>query len=522
MTERSLTWQSVEYWAARKPQAEALVGAAGRYSWAEVKAAVDRLAASLLRAGVQSGDRVAFMAAACPEFVIAFMATTRIGAIWLGINPKMTAPEIAYLLTEARPKMLIAARQFAGEDMQPKITEALTALPQAQLMVLGDPVQGALRYADAVGVDVDTAPLGDLPEFDPDQDALILFTSGSTGRPKGVVHTHRSIVANIRQECAKFPVDETSRLLLHFPINHVAAVVEFGFASVYGGACLVCMESFDPVASLKMVEAEKITLLGQIPAMFLLQFRTEEFARTDFSSLRSFIWAGSPAPSLMVDVLSGLAKKTGADLITGYGSTETCGFVTYTVPGDGAERLVRTAGMMAEGWELRIDAEAGAQVGEILVRGDFLFDRYWNNEAATAAVKTSDGWYRTADTGWLDAEGYLHITGRNSEMYKSGGENIFPREVEEVVERHPAVLMSAVVPLPDPIFQEVGWAYVMPKPGQEVSAEALAEVCRTHLANYKVPKRFVVQPALPMLPNGKIDKKTILAGALDLLEAADG
>ncbi|MCC5968836.1 MAG: acyl--CoA ligase [Pararhodobacter sp.] len=523
MIERGLTWQSVEYWAARKPEAEALVAGAVRYSWAQTKQAVDRLATYLAGQGVSKGDRVAMMAPACPEFVISLMAVNRIGAIWMGINPKMTVSEIRYLLSESTPKVLIAARMFGGEDMRDKIAASLDASPALQNVVtLGEAFGSAVSFDAAMDAGADTSVLQSIPAFDDDTDAIILFTSGSTGKPKGVVHTHRSLVANVRVECEKFPVDESSRLLLHFPINHVAAVVEFGFASVYGGACLVCMDGFDPVASLQMVEREKITLLGQIPAMFLLQFRTDQFAKTDFSSVRSFIWAGSPAPRLMVDVLGAIAQKTGAQLITGYGSTETCGFVTYTAVGDGPDRLTRTAGAMAGGWDLRIDlpkGDADTKIGEILVRGDFLFDRYWNNDAATRAVLSEDGWYHTADTGFVDDDGYLHITGRQSEMYKSGGENIFPREVEEVVERHDSVLMAAVVPVPDPVFQEVGWAYVMPKPGHEVTPDALKALCAEHLVNYKLPKRFVIQSALPMLPNGKIDKQSIRANALKALQS---
>ena len=533
MSERRVTWQSVDYWAEKKPEAEALVTSSARYSWAQTKQAVDRLASWLIGCGVKKGDRVAMMAPPCPEFIFVFMAANRIGAIWLGINPKMTVPEIRHLLDEAAPKVLIATREFMGEDMREKIDACLDASPEfSRLLVIGEAFDGATSLDAAMAEEADTAAL-DAIELDPDGDAIILFTSGSTGKPKGVVHTHRSLVANVRVECARFPVDESSRMLLHFPINHVAAVVEFGFASVYGGACLVFMEGFDPNASLEMVERERVTLLGQIPAMFLLQFRTDRFAKTDLSSVRSFIWAGSPAPRLMVDVLGGIAQKTGADLMTGYGSTETCGFVTYTEPGDGTERLMRTAGAIADGWELRIDIPEDATgsaaaasnepaIGEICVRGHFLFDRYWKNEAATRAVKTVDGWYRTSDTGFVDADGYLHITGRQSEMYKSGGENIFPREVEEVIELHANVLMAAVVPVPDPVFQEVGWAFAMPKPGREVPEDELIAACRKNLANYKIPKRFIILPALPMLPNGKIDKQALRDKARDEVSETHG
>jgi acyl-CoA synthetase (AMP-forming)/AMP-acid ligase II len=398
-----------------------------------------------------------------------------------------------------------------------------------KVLVIGGGVQGAEDYAAWVG--------RERSEFDPvladraaavgaGDEALLMYTSGSTGKPKGVVHTHRSIVANIRVEIEKFYWKDSARVLLHFPINHVAADVEIGFGAIMSGACMVLMDRFDPAGTLAMIPREKLTALGQIPAMFLMEFKDPAFFQTDLSSIESFLWAGSAAPQIMVDVLDQICRQTGASLITGYGSTETCGFVTYTEKGDGRQRLLHSAGRIAPPFELKIVDEGrrslpDGQVGEIAVRGAFLMKGYFNNPAATAAVIDAEGWYYTGDLASRDAEGYITIAGRRSEMFKSGGENVYPREVEELIETHPAVLFAAVIAVPDALFQEVGWAWVMLLPGQAVSEEELRALCKEKLANFKVPKRFFIRPQVPMLASGKIDKLALKKEAGALLTEKD-
>ena len=213
----------------------------------------------------------------------------------------------------------------------------------------------------------------------------------------------------------------------------------------------------------------------------------------------------------MIDVLSAVCQKTGASLITGYGSTEVCGFVTYTEKGDDPETLMKTAGRIADPFELKIVDDdrnelPDGQVGEIAVRGPFIFEEYLNMPEETAKVMDREGWYFTNDLAFKDNRGYIHITGRKSEMFKTGGENVFPREVEEVLEGHASVLFAAVIGVPDEVFQEVGWAFIMLQPGKEVAEEELQALCKTKLANYKVPKKFFIRPVLPVLPSGKVNK----------------
>lgn len=519
MTWRGLTqtWHFVEKWAEEQPGAEAIVFNDERLSWSDFKREMDRVARAYLDIGVEPGDRVAFLSMARTEFLTTYMAAGKVGAIWLGLNPKFSLAELRYQIGDSRPKVLIALRRHLDKDLADDIRALAQEFPfLKKILVIGDPVEGAEGFAEFVGrersslqsaLDERARGVGD------DDEALLLYTSGSTGKPKGVVHTHRSIADNIRIEAQKFHLHNRSRLLLHFPINHVAADTELGFASVLAGACLVCMDRFDPVETLRMVTKEKLTVLGQLPTMFLIEMQLPLFQETDWSNVEAFLWAGSKAPDVMVRKLFEISRKTGALLVTGYGSTEVCGFVTYTEreDSDSLDVLVQTAGRAPYPFLLKIVDDNRKEVpdgtvGEIAVAGSFLFKRYLNKPEETAAVIDAEGWYYTGDLAYRDGSGYIVISGRKSEMFKTGGENVFPREIEDVLESHPAVVLAAVVGVPDDIYAEVGWAFVMKKPGQDVAEEELREYCRQRLANFKVPKKFLVRPALPLLPTGKVNK----------------
>lgn len=520
------TWHYVEKWAAARPAAEALVFGDERVTWAGFKKDMDRTAKAFLEAGVQKGDRIAMLSMARTEFPITFMAAGKIGAIWLGLSPKFTLDELRFILNDCRPAVLITLEEYMGQDLGPTLETLMAECGfLKKVLVIGSAIEGAASYAAFVDRDrpeLDETLAARAAEVDEHDEALLLYTSGSTGKPKGVVHTHRSIVANIRMEIDKFYFGQDTRTLLHFPINHVAADVEIGFGAIMAGACLVLMDRFDPAATLAVIPGQRITALGQIPAMFLMEFKEPTFGQTDLSSLKSFLWAGAAAPRIMIDVLGNVCRQTGALMLTGYGSTETCGFVTYTEKGDGVEKLLKSAGKIVPPFELKIVDENRrevpvGQVGEIAVRGAFLMKGYFNDPQATAAVIDGQGWYYTSDLASKDADGYIYIAGRRSEMYKSGGENVYPREVEDLIETHPAVLFAAVIGVPDEIYQEVGWAYAMLKPGQEVSEEKLQQLCKEKLANFKVPKRFFVRPLLPLLASGKVDKMGLKKEAAKIL-----
>ena len=510
-----LTWHYVEKWASEHPNKEALVFGDERLSWIDFKNRMDLIAKAYLDIGVRKGDRIAFLAMARNEFLTTYMAAGKVGAVWLGLNPKFTLDELRYQLNDSRPVVLITLRDFMNNDLSENTRTLMRECPFVKkVLVMGEPFHGAENLNDFVSIqrpELDESLNRRSAEITKEDPALLMYTSGSTGKPKGVLHTHYSIVENIKVEVDKFHFHENTRGLLHFPINHVAADVEIGFGCLMSGGCLILMDSFDPVSSIKMVEKERVTMLGQVPVMFLLQMKQPDFMTADLSSVEYFIWAGAAAPKLMIDVLSAVIQKTGAGLLTGYGSTEVCGFVTYTEAGDDIDTLTKTAGKIAAPFALKIvDDEhhelPDGEVGEIAVKGPFLFKEYLNMPEETAKAVDKDGWYFTNDLAFKDDRGYIHITGRKSEMFKTGGENVFPREVEEVLESHQSVLFAAVIGVPDEVFQEVGWAFIMLQPGKGVTEDELRTLCNAKLANYKVPKRFFIRPVLPLLPSGKVNK----------------
>jgi len=425
---------------------------------------------------------------------------------------------LRYQIGDSQPTVLITLGEYMGRDLAADVARLAQEFSCIKkILVIGGSLPGAEDFADFTHRSRDSLA-ADLERrvrvATPADSALLMYTSGSTGQPKGVVHTHRSIIANIRVEMQAFHLHNGSRALLHFPINHVAADVEIGFAMVIAGGCSIMMDSFHPLESLQIIAQEKITLLGQVPVMFLLQMQQPQFSETDFSSVEQFVWAGAAAPKVMIDALCGICAQTGATLVTGYGSTEVCGFITYTEAGIDEHRLVNSAGRVATPFELKIVDPArrelpDGEVGEIAVRGAFMFKTYLDKPAETAAVLDDDGWYYTGDMAHKDERGYIFISGRKSEMFKSGGENVFPREVEEVLESHQGVLFAAVIGVSDDLYQEVGWAYIMRQPGTRVTAEELRELCQRHLVNYKIPKKFLLRPELPLLATGKVNKAAL-------------
>lgn len=511
----TLTWHFVDYWAKERPDAEAIVFEDVRITWAEFKERVDRTAKAFLEAGVVRGDCVAMIAMARHEFLITFMAANKIGAMWLGLSPKFTVHELRYIIDDAQPALLISLHTYGGKDL----TEDGKAMVREfaylkKILIIGgpdDPEHGFEHFVNQPRPELDAALAQRAAEGRPTDDALLLYTSGSTGKPKGVIHTHKSIIASAREEAKHFGMHAGTRMLIHFPINHVASTIELGFTAIFGGACSVCVDHFHPQSALDIMERERITVIGQVPAMFLLQFELPKFHEMDWSHAERFIWGGAAAPSTVLTILGDLAAKVGAKLLTGYGSTELGGFVTYTTGDEDPETMMKTVGPVVPPFEAKIVDEARRSLpvgatGELAVRGDCVMSRYHNLPEATRAVVDDEGWYYTGDLATMDERGYISIVGRRSEMFKAGGENVFPREIEEALEHHPDVALAAVIGVPDDLYQEVGRAYILLKPGHTTTPEALREHCRTRLANFKIPKEFDIRTELPLLPTGKVNK----------------
>jgi len=507
----------------RRPDQDFLVLDDTRLSYAETKVAVDRTARALMGSGVQRGDRIAFMGDPTPAFWINFLAVTSIGGIWVGLNPKYTHGEVDHVIGDAEPCMLFGLSMFDGVPSGPEFRRLEETHSSLQKLVVvdsdGSDADGAVVtmtewLAATTGVsDADLAARrAGIATNDP---AFLVYTSGSTGRPKGALITHRgSNICNVIAIERKGLADR--RIICNLPINHVGAIGDICARTMTGGGTLFFQERFSPEAMLRTIETEHLNTIAGVPTMLQMCADHPLFENTDLSSVDLIAWGGAAMPA---ELLQRLIDATGAPHCTmGYGMTEVTGGVTYSGLTDSIELLSTTVGTPDDRQPLRIwhpdgrEAATG-EAGEIQTKGDFVMAGYWRNPEATAAAFTDDGWFHTGDLAVLRPDGYVQIVGRMSEMFKSGGYNVYPREVELALEEHDGVSLAAVVSIPDPRFQEVGVAYVMGD--TDLDPALLRSFASERLANYKVPKQIHVMDELPLLPIGKVDKKSLQALAME-------
>ncbi|WP_252259862.1 class I adenylate-forming enzyme family protein [Erythrobacter aurantius] len=490
----------VRWWAAHDGAREAAVLGGTRWSYATLEREVTSLACAMLAAGVARGDRVATLAPPGLDFLKSYLAATRIGAIWVGLNPRYRFDELAHVLRDAAPRLLLARAH-------PELAEVRALCPLT--VMLDDPAdldafiaKGAALPAGAL----DSA-MACVTAEDP---AVLVYTSGSTGAPKGAILSHGAIVRFARGQNDIWPLSPL-RVLNYFPINHVGCLNDILAPALVAGGCCVFMEQYDTRESLRLMQDEAITFWGSVPSVFQMQLALPDFADFDLSAVQLIVWEGAAmAPDLIAQLGRICRWRT-----TNYGMTETTSAITVLEPTDDETLLSETVGSAFPGVEVRLMGADGAptrpgEAGEVQTRSALNCLGYWNNPEATAAAFTPDGWFRTGDLAMQRPDGRYRIVGRLKEMFKSGGYNVYPREIESVIEAHPDVSAAAVVGIPDPVWDEVGVAYVE----GAVTAEAIAEWCRARLANYKIPKHIHCEAALPLLPIGKIDKPLLRRRAL--------
>ncbi len=498
------------------PHRDAVVFEGDRISWSELRDRVDDCARALLAMGVEKGDRVAMLSTSRPEYWTVFLATTAIGAIWTGLNPRHRLDEYRYRVGDSKPKVLVGQMGFEGRHYGGDLVALAAEHDCVEGLVVfgGQPPEGAvslesfLAEAATVSALQYEAARSAVEALDP---ALIVYTSGSTGKPKGAVLSHYGLAFGSLVQTEHFGVS-LPKVVVNFPIDHVACVADTCCTTLVRGGTIVFQERFDPAATLAAVEAERATVWGGVPTMLQLALALDDFDAYDLSSVEAILWGGAALPREAVERL----QQTGARLMSMYGMTETSAHVTYTEPGASASVLSETVGKPDVRFPCRIVDDAGnacgvGEEGELQFEGDYLMLGYWERPEATRDSFTADGWLRTGDLGHWREDGNIVIVGRRSEMFKSGGYNVYPREVELVLEEHEGVAMAAVIAVPDDLYQEVGHAWVLETPGAEVDVVQLREHCRAKLANYKIPKRIHVAAELPMLPVGKVDKKALAA-----------
>lgn len=480
------------------PDRPALIGAAGRRTYRAMAADIARAARALsARAGIGPGDRVAILSGNSIAYLECLFAVARLGAIAVPLNIRLADEELAFQLADSGAALLIAdAEHLARAD---------------RLHQLGGPV---VLTPDALAASGEAAADRPLPaEPDAAVPFLICYTSGTTGRPKGAVLTQENIFWNAVNNTLALELTSADRMLTVLPLFHIGGINCFALPVLFAGGVVVVPPRFDPALTLELIASERATIVMGVPTILDDLRRHPSFATADLSSVRWFYSGGAPCPRELIDDY--LAR--GLPFGQGYGMTETAPTVLMLARDDMRERA-GSVGKPVAFARIRVVDERGAEVppgevGELQVRGPNLFAGYWQQSAATAA-SFSDGWFRTGDLAWRDAAGFVTIAGRKHEMIISGGENIYPLEVEQVLATHPAVAEVVVFRVADERWGEVPAAVVARKPGRAVDVAELQAYCAGRLARYKIPRRITFVPALPRNATGKIDKRA-LARELD-------
>lgn len=495
----------VEHWARETPGAVAFVDAGTTVTYRELAERVRRFAAALRVSGIRPGQRVAMLTHPCGEFWVCLLGTLRAGATWVGLNPKYQLEELLHVVGDSRPALIVGMPLSGDRDLVPVLRRLAEHVSAPEPILLGREGADGWDALVAAGEREGAEPTPpDAP--DPDSGAMIVYTSGSTGRPKGAVLSHRGLCASFRIQ-AQHNAIESMRVVVNLPINHIGGVGDLCCTPLVQGGTLLFQPQFSPDAILDAIEEQGANTLMQVPAMLKILTDSPRWATADLTGLRFVAWGGGALPVATIDAL----RRTGARLGTTYGMTEITGSVSYSRLDASNEELATTVGRPIEQMTLRlIDTQDHAvppgQEGEVAVKHPGIFIGYFNNPAATEAAFTADGFFRTGDVAVQLPDGTLRLVGRRKEMYKSGGYNVYPREVELVLESHPGVTMAAVVPTAHDVFGEVGSAFYETSPAHPVEPEELDRWCRSRLANYKVPKAFRRLDALPLLPIGKVDK----------------
>ncbi|GAA2431684.1 AMP-binding protein [Streptomyces macrosporus] len=509
------------------PDRDALVDRATgrRWSYAAFAADVDALALGLLGLGIAKGDRVGIWAPNRAEWTLTQYATAKIGAVLVNVNPAYRVHELEYVLNQSGIRLLVAAEKFKTSDYAGMIDDVRPRCPALERVVLLDgPDWDSLleegRRADPAALAERGATLS------PDDPINIQYTSGTTGFPKGATLSHHNILNNgyfVGELCH---YTERDRVCIPVPFYHCFGMVMGNLACTSHGAAMVIPgPAFDPGATLAAVAEESCTSLYGVPTMFIAELAHPDFDSYDLSSLRTGIMAGSPCPA---EVMKQVIGRMGmAEVSICYGMTETSPVSTQTRADDPVERRVSTVGRVGPHLEVKVvDPRTGLTVprgepGELCTRGYSVMLGYWEEPEKTAEAIDAARWMHTGDLAVMDDEGYVSITGRIKDMVIRGGENVYPREIEEFLHTHPDILDVQVIGVPDPKYGEELMAWVRMRDGAEpLTAEALREFCDGRLAHFKIPRYVHVVDAFPMTVTGKVRKVEMREMAARMLNAS--
>ncbi|SDM82439.1 fatty-acyl-CoA synthase [Fictibacillus solisalsi] len=504
-----------------------------RYSYQEFYELTEKVAKGLMALGVRKGDHIAVWATNVPEWILLQFGSARAGAVLVTVNTSYQQNELEYLLKQSDAKALFLIEGFKDTSyvqMAQSIQVKKEQFPYLEkLIFMGNEAQDnmlsweeMLNAGEAVSDD-------DLAQREqslhPDDVINMQYTSGTTGFPKGVMLTHNNIMGNAHRLAAAMKLSSEDRLCIPVPFFHCFGCVIGTLTAVSAGATMVPVVQFNPKEVLETVEKEKCTALHGVPTMFIAELNHDDFERYDLRSLRTGVMAGSTCP---IEVMKSVINKMGMSEITiAYGQTETSPVFTQTVPDDPIEKRVETVGKPHSGVEVKVIdpvtgnlLKAGMQ-GELCTRGYHVMKGYYKMPEATANAIDSEGWLHTGDLAVMDNDGYVAITGRLKDMIIRGGENIYPREVEEFLYSHPSILDVQVIGIPDKKYGEKVAACVQLKEGQQLTKEELVDYCHGKISKFKIPEHIFIMKDYPMTASGKIQKYKLREEAQRLMNVKE-
>ena len=508
----------LEYYARETPEAEYAEFEGRVTTYAEANQRANRIAHALVEAGLTKGDRFAYLSKNSVDFALMYFGASKIGAVPVPLNYRLAPPEWQYIINDAGCQLLIAQGEFAfGID---QVRDELVA--EQFVCIDEDAPDGWVRYEDWLSAK-EANPAATVREAD---QIYQMYTSGTTGLPKGAMLSQHAVDTNIRQILSAIGASNAERYLVVAPLYHAAAsITSMAMASI--GCAVVIHREFDPVRVVRSLSEGGITAASLVPAMIqtCLTGVTDVKARS-YPDLRLIFYGGSP---IAQETLREAINTFGCDFAQGFGMTETTGLATvlhseaHKKALAGEPGLLLSAGRGAVGTEIRILDEEGAEaprgtIGEIAVRGPQLMMGYWNLPEATAEA-VIDGWMHTGDAGYMDERGFIYIQDRIKDMVVSGGENIYPSEVENVLIGHKAVLDAAVIGIPSDRWGEALLAFLQLKPGESVTPEQIVDFCRGRLAGYKIPRRIEAIDLIPRNASGKVLKKDLRARYREAVKA---
>ncbi|MCS7166899.1 MAG: AMP-binding protein [Gemmatales bacterium] len=519
--------RTVERW----PQREAMVfpQIGYRITWHQFGQEVERAARALLALNIQPNEHVGIWATNWPQWVILQLATATVGAVLVNINPAYRVHELEYILKQADISVLFLTDRFKQSDyfaMLRELCPELTSCPlelrpsvrcprlRHVISIQSTKLPGMKNWEEFLNLaeQVAVEAVHHRAEFLSPHDVVnIQYTSGTTGFPKGAMLTHRNLLLNAYYVGERLGFTENDRLCIPVPFYHCfGCVMGTLMCVIYGATMVVPAEVFDPLATLQAIHQERCTAIYGVPTMFLAELNHPRFGEFDLSSLRTGIMAGSPCP---IELMKQVVEKMGCRGITiAYGLTEASPVITQTHTTDSLEHRVGTVGQPLPGLEVRIvkpgtwEDVAPGEPGELIVRGHGVMKGYYNKPAETAEVLSPEGWLRTGDLAMQTPDGYYRITGRIKDMIIRGGENIYPREIEEFLLTHPKILDVQVVGLPDEKYGEEVSAWIRVRPGMTLTEEEVRDFCRGRIAHYKIPRYIVFVDEYPTTVTGKVQK----------------